>query len=87
MNFSMEMWNHSACHCSVFFRIEKYFGGCAMFVFSFRSRDHKQEDLYAVFEMKINHTGKTLTVFVWNFLILTVIATVRNFVFYVENLT
>jgi hypothetical protein len=40
-----------------------------------------------VFEMKINHRSKALAAFVWKFFILTVIATVGNFDFYVGNLT
>jgi hypothetical protein len=58
-----------------------------MFVFSFRSRGHKHEHVHMVLEMKINHTCKALAVFVWKFFILTVIVTVRNFEFYVDNLT
>ena len=39
-----------------------------MFVFSFRSRGRKHEDVHMELEMKINHTGKALAVFVWKLL-------------------
>lgn len=68
MNFYLEICNNSSCHFSVFFRIENYYGGRAMFVFSFRSRGRKHEDVHMELEMKINHTGKALAVFVWKLL-------------------
>jgi hypothetical protein len=48
MNFSLEICNNNACHFAVFFRKEKYYGNRAMFVFSFRSRGHKHEDVHMV---------------------------------------
>jgi hypothetical protein len=39
-----------------------------MFVFSFPSRGHKHEDVHMELEMKMNHTGKELEVFVWKLL-------------------
>ena len=46
-----------------------------MFVFSFGFRGHEHEDLFMVLEMNINHTGKTIAVFVWKFFVLTVTVT------------
>ena len=108
MKFSLEICNNSACRCSVFFGIEKYYGGRAMFVSSFRSRGHKHEDVHMVQGTKINHRVNHLRfvcvccvcvcvcvlcvcvcvcVCVWKFFIFTVTATVRNFEFYVGNVT
>jgi len=64
MNFSLEIFSNSAWHVSVFCRIEKYYGGRAMFVFSFGFRQHKHEELHMVSETKISHTVKALAVFV-----------------------
>jgi len=86
----MSVWKYLATVRGMFrycVELEKYYGGRLKFAFNFGFRCYKHEDLLMVLEININHTGKTIAVFVWKFFIFTVIVMFRNFDFYVENLT